>query len=210
MKPLMLILNLLFCSASWSYYEDNSEVQRLVRAGRYEVDYRGCEDQSADALIVENEKLCLNILPLPSMVEAEVGHMRSNELENESDYDQRITSLLHFSVSDLKKQRIDLEDVLGVFSFLNVNAMADELSLASEVVDTQSFPEFDELFIDLFYKAGSNSQQFIRDSFRGELVQIIKYEEGVELYPGGGFFVSHYLIIAANHAMYIKFSWWNS
>ncbi len=205
-----MILNIFFCLNAWSYYEDNSEVQRLVLSGRYEISYRGCADQGSDALIFDEERLCLHIIPLPSSIEAEIGHMRLNELENESDYDQRITSLLHFSSFNLKKERVDLEDIVEIFSFLNVDADANEISISSEVVDSQSFSEFDELFVDLFSKSNSNSQKFIRDSFKGELVQIIKFEEGVSLYPGGGFYVSHYLVIAANHSMYIKFAWWNS
>lgn len=210
-SAILIILSFVFSAASWSYYEDNAEVQKLVKAGRYELSFRACDqEKEADALVSADKKICVNHIPLPFAVEAEVGHMRSNELENESDYDQRITSILHFSWGEFERQSIEFDNVVDFFSALNVQAKPEEISLRSEVVNPYSFSEFDELFIDLFFKVNSNTQDFIRSSFKGELVQIVKYEEGVELYPGGGFYVSHYLIISSKHAMYVKLSWWNS
>lgn len=210
-SAIFFILCLVFSASSWSYYEDNSEVQELVKAGRFEISFHSCEGElEADALIRADQKICLHHIPLPSAVEAEVGHMRVNELENESDYDQRITSLLHFSWKEFSKGEIELDDVLNLLSLLNIEANPDDISLANEVVDQESFPEFNELFVDLFFKVNSSTQDFINSSFKGELVQVVKFEEGAELYPGGGFYVSHYLVISAQHAMYIKLSWWNS
>ncbi len=211
MSAILIILSFIFSASSWSYYEDNLEVQELVRDGRYEVSYRACDGaNNIDALILDNKKICINHIPLPSAVEAEVGHMRANELENESEYDQRITSILHFSWEEFEKSNVEFDDVMNFFSVLNISVNPEDISLSSEVINDYSFSDFDELFVDLFFKVNSNTQDFIRSAFKGELVQVIKYEDGVELYPGGGFYVSHYLVISSKHAMYIKLSWWNS
>ncbi len=214
MKALILIfLSFLAISDSaWSYYDDNEQVRALVNSGQFEMLRSACESEGpgSDALILGDEKLCLDILPLPYSVESEVEFMKSNELENESDYDQRIVSMFHFSSPVLQQDSLEIRDIIELYSFVNVQARANELNIKSEVINNASFSEFDELFVDLFYKVNSNSQNFVKSAFEGELVQIIKFEEGVELYPGGGFYVSHYLVISAKHAMYIKFSWWNS
>ena len=214
MKALILIL-LSFVAISgsaWSYYDENEQVRELAHSGRFERLHSACESEGlgSDALVRDGEKLCLDILPIPSSVESEVEFMKSNELENESDYDQRIVSIFHFSSPALQQESVEIKDILELYSFVNVKANASELNIESEVINNASFSEFDELFVDLFYKVNSNSQSFIKSAFEGELVQIIKFEQGVELYPGGGFYVSHYLVISAKHAMYIKFSWWNS
>ncbi|MBC96659.1 MAG: hypothetical protein CME63_02850 [Halobacteriovoraceae bacterium] len=214
MKSLILFtLTLLTWKQALAYYEDHPVVRDLVESGRFEVSYNSCASEERfhkDALVRDNERVCLSIFPLPGNVEAEVGHMRSNELENESDYDQRITSLFHFSLDEIQRNEIELADISHILSFLNVEIDATELSLQSEIIDEYSFSEFDELFVDLFFKASSGTQDYIRKTFMGELVQIIKFEDGVELYPGGGFFTTHYLIISKKQSMYIKFSWWNS
>lgn len=225
---LMLILcfvlfGIFSSSTTWADYEDNPEVQKLVEAGKFEISFHACGQDSSqsseyseyeykedDVLFNANKKICLHNIPLPSAVESEVGHMRANELQNESDYDQRITSILHFSWKNLESDNIVLDDVINLFSVLNVSVDPDKVELHSEVVNQSSFSEFDDLFIDLFFKVNSSTQEFIRSSFQGELVQVVKFEEGVELYPGGGFYVTHYMIISLHHAMYIKLSWWNS
>lgn len=202
----------------WADYEDNLKVQKLVEAGQFEISYHACEQDSSgatnlkedDVLFNADKKICLHNIPLPSAVESEVGHMRANELQNESDYDQRITSMLHFSWKNLESDNIVLDDVINLFSVLNVEVDPDKVELHSEVINHSSFSEFDDLFVDLFFKVNSNTQEFIRNSFQGELVQVVKFEEGVELYPGGGFYVTHYMVISLHHAMYIKLSWWNS
>ena len=211
MKALILLF-LVLSSSAWSDFDENEQVRSLVDSGRFEMIQNACEreDLGRDALISETDRLCLNILPLPGTVESEVEFMKSNELENESDYDQRIVSIFHFSSPALQQESVEIKDILELYSFVNVKANASELNIKSEVINNASFSEFDELFVDLFYKVNSNSQSFIKSAFEGELVQIIKFEQGVELYPGGGFYVSHYLVISAKHAMYIKFSWWNS
>lgn len=206
------------CGVARAEYEDNPQVQKLVEAGQFEVALDACgQDPSQttslsedDALIRGDKKICLHNISLPSIVESEVGQMHIDELQNESDYDQRITSMLHFSWKNLESDDIILDDVINLFSVLNVNVDPDKLELHSEVVNHSSFSEFDDLFVELFFKINSNTQEFIRSSFEGELVQFVKFEQGVELYPGGGFNVTHYLLISSHHTMYIKLSWWNS
>jgi len=221
MKSLnLIILSFLLSgvSAIWADYENNQQVQQLVEAGRFEISYHTCnQDQSDsavlnedDVLIREDKKICLHNIALPSNVESELGQMRVSELQNESDYDQRITSMLHFSWKNLERDSIALDDIINLFSVLNISVGPEELELHSEVINSSSFSEFDDLFVDLFFKMNSRTQDFIRSSFEGELVQVVKFEDGVELYPGGGFYVTHYLVISHHHAMYIKLSWWNS
>jgi len=206
----LFLLNCLVSNSIWSSYEDNADVQRLVKAGHFEMLEAGCSQ--SDALLLKNKKLCLNIESIPSSVSLEVDHMLENELENESDYDQRVTSLFHFSSQNLNFNRVDEKAIEEFFAFGNVDFSPDSfsLSIAEEIVDHNSFREFNDLFVDLFFKSNSKTQSFIRDAFMGEEVKVIKFDEGVELYPGGGFYVSHYLILGHEHGMYVKFSWWNS
>ena len=207
MKTLLIALSLLSFSGAFASYEDHETVQELAASGEYHLE--ASESCVEEQLLLGSD--CVKVFDLPGHVAREVENMKINELENESDYDQRITSLLHFKSQKISQDYVSVKSVVDLFSGLNVEVNdLEAIAFESEIVDRRSFERFDELFVDLFYKVDSNTQKFIRNSFMGKMIDIISYEEGVELYPGGGFYVTHYLIVSAQEVMYVKRAWWNS
>lgn len=218
MKLLISFFLFSFLFSSYAYYEDNADVLRLVRAGETEVirNSQKCPKlygpkNEKDLLKGQDHALCIDILELPEEVTFEVMQMKEAELENESDYDQRVTSLLSFRWQKLSHQSFSLKSIKELSRALNIpEGHISDLHVEAELVGNKSFSMFDNLFVGLEFFDRSHVQSYLLKEFKGELVQIVSFGDGVSLYPGGGFYVTHYLIIGKEKVSYVKLSWWNS
>ncbi len=210
----VFLLNL----SSFAYYEDLPQVVGLANAGDYHLVLNGqaCPKRygpknEVHQLRGKEGQLCLESLKVPAEVVFEVSQMEGAELENESDYDQRVTSVLSFRSELFKGQRFSLESLESFAKAMDIPVShLENVDAYAEQVREGSFSMFDYLFVGLEFIDRSEIQKWLYREFSGELVQVVSFGDGVELYPGGGFYVTHYLIIANDRAVYLKLSWWNS
>lgn len=201
-----------------AYYDDQPEVIALANAGDFSIvkNSSECPRQygpvnERDELRGERGALCVESLLLPEDVQFEIDLMKQAELENESDYDQRITSVLAFKYHKMKNAQASLEELEKLVNALNIPfAQMKDLSFSSEVASARTFSRFDDLFLGIEFITKAKVRNFLLKSFKGQNLQVVSFGDGVELYPGGGFYVTHYLFISKNQAIYVKLSWWNS
>lgn len=218
LKLKMLALLFLISLSAQSYYEDNTDVIRLSESGDYtiienseECPQRFRPGNEKDLLVGVEGALCLESLEVPLEVKNEVAQMKEAELENESDYDQRVTSLLSFRWSNFKGASFSNEDLLKFALAMNIpSSHLKEIQAHAEKVTKKTFSHFDDLFLGLEFFRDSQLQDWLYKSLKGQFIQVVSFGDGVELYPGGGFYVTHYLFIAKDKAFYVKLSWWNS
>lgn len=209
-----LLFLLVLSYSSQAYYEDVPEVIQLSESGNFslEVGSQRCGGVEPDLLNGEESKICVSSVELPKSVKEEVTVMKAAELENESDYDQRITSIVALRWSGLEKGFS--EEVLRKLSLaLKINSFdIENVSFSDFVGNERSFDTFSDLFHGLEFKHYSQTQDFLIDTFSGKSVQSASFDEEVELYPGGGFNVSHFFFYAPSQGqlVYVKLSWWNS
>jgi|GEM_PF-3284824 len=221
MKRILAItlLALTINGQAWSYYEDNSQVIELVNSGDYKLlkdDYASCPPRhrpwdERDLLKGNASEACVKTYELPVDVSEEVQMMKANELENESDYDQRITEFLYFKWNKLEETGLSLESLESISGALNIpKDHLDNLLITSFIGSKESFSRFNYLFLGMEFKVRSATQEYLVELFNGKTVQALEFGSGVELYPGGGFNVTHFLFISEGKAAYVKLSWWNS
>lgn len=207
-------------------YEEVPEVARLSKSGDYKLfpSSRYCAVQGAqkgefDLLVGSKETLCIHSITLPKSVREEVALMEASELENESDYDQRVTSLLAFRWSELDKTGLTPKTLKRLALSLNINAEEmKNIQINDFYSDEFSFDVFRELFLGLEYAEGTKTQDFLIRSFLHRNVQSASFHHEVPLYPGGGFNVTHYFFYSSGNGdetsqgqvVYVKLSWWNS
>jgi hypothetical protein len=210
----VFLLNL----SSFAYYEDLPQVVELANAGDYHLvlDGQACPRRygpknEVHQLRGKEGQLCLESLKVPAEVVFEVAQMEGAELENESDYDQRVTSVLSFRSELFKDQRFSLSGLKAFAKAMDIPVRhLENVAVRGEQVRSGSFSMFNDLFVGLEYIDRSEVQKWLYREFSGQSVQIISFGDGVELYPGGGFYVTHYLIVCDDKAVYLKLSWWNS
>lgn len=202
-----------------AYYNDLPEVIQLANSGDYILiknsadcpSHRWAPKNEKDLLRGRKGSLCVEALSIPSEVNFEISMMEEAELENESDYDQRVTSLLAFKKSDFKGASASLESLKKFARAMDIpTSHLESIDFTAERASDRTFSRFDELFLGMTFKSNSQTHKFLVESFEGQNVQIITFEDGVELYPGGGFYVTHYLFLSSDKAVYVKLSWWNS
>lgn len=204
---------------TWSYFDDNSQVVELVNSGDYKLikeDSASCPPENRpwderDLLQGETEEACVKTYELPVNVKEEVQMMKANELENESDYDQRITEVLNFKWNHFEESGLSLDSLKTITGALSIpKSHLDNLTIGSFIGSKESFSRFDYLFLGMEFKVRSATQEYLVDFFKGKPVQALEFGSGVELYPGGGFYVTHFIFISEGRAVYVKLSWWNS
>lgn len=218
MKLYLSLFLIALISSSQAYYEDHVEVIRLSEAGLSTVIKNSTQcprrfhpKKERDLIKGRDFNLCVAEREVPEEVTFEVMQMKEAELENESDYDQRVTALFSFSWSALSGQSFSFEALKSFSRAMNIpeNHLKD-IQVKAEVVNESTFSMFNNLFVGLEFFDRSQVLTYLMKEYKGELVQIISFGDGVSLYPGGGFYVTHYLIIAKDKATYVKLSWWNS
>lgn len=215
LKETVLIFLSIINVSILAYYEDRADVLELARAGEYATissskecqrDWNGHRD-----LLNGDSKVCVSLFSIPSDVQNEVSLMKESELENESDYDQRVTSLLAFEWKSVSSSRVSLGDIEKLAKSLNIpEAQLKNPEVAPFQAERGSFERFNQLFLGLEFKSNSKTFEYLVKNFEGQKVLSISFEKGVELYPGGGFYVTHYFFISQNKVIYVKLSWWNS
>ena len=221
MKALLstLILTLGLTAPAYAYYDDLPEVVDLANSGDFVLiensqncpEHRWAPKKQKDEIRGDKGSLCVEFLQLPQEVSFEVSMMEDAELENESDYDQRITSVLAFKRSDFRGAHASLATLKDFADAMNIpQSHLDTLAFNSEVASEKTFSRFDELFLGMTFKSNSQTHKYLLESFKGQNVQVVTFGDGVELYPGGGFYVTHYLFISSDKVVYVKLSWWNS
>lgn len=224
LKLVALLLITTYSLSAVALFEDVPEVVRLADSGDYNLlksssycAVAGAVNGEADLLVSAHDALCVNSINLPKGVREEVALMESAELENESDYDQRITSFLAFRWSGLDSSGLTPENVKKLALSLNINPEdVSGVQVADFMSDERSFDVFNELFHGLEYVEGSKTQDFLIRSFLRKSVQSATFHQEVPLYPGGGFNVTHYFFYSRGvegsqgQLVYVKLSWWNS
>ncbi len=214
----LIALFAVFSLSSNAYYEDLPEVISLANSGDFTLIENSAKcpgqyspRQETDELRGREGSLCVQSLKLPAEVEQEIDLMNQAELENESDYDQRITSVFAFKYHRLVGAHANLSDVEDLASALNIPlSQMKDLTFSAEIANERTFSRFDDLFLGIEFKSNSKVSNFLLRSFAGQKVQVITFGDGLELYAGGGFYVTHYLFISNDKAFYVKLSWWNS
>ena len=165
---------------------------------------------------------CVLPVQLPLAVEVEIGTMRANELENESDYDQRVTRLEIFEHKHYNPAwSMDLEGIKTLAKNFNIKRVNTEdgyknpgLSVSALLVTPKSFQHHGG---DLMLGDGYDFDQtealfpnYLGNLLNGQLAIHFQFGEFLGLYPGGGFGVVHHFYITQTHLVYLKHSGWDA
>ena len=212
-----LLAALAFISLSTNaYYEDNQRVQALADSGKAILEYESsdCEREPFETKLgLESgySAICVKEVKLPVPVSYEVILMKEYELENDSDYDSRLTELRVFEGRSFSPNFVDLQTARKLFESFSIKLPTNpNFHFQAEEMNSSSFSEFEGLFIGYDFIEAPMSVQFLRNLLKGETAQRISFTEGVELYPGGGFNVTHHLILVKGKLIYLKNSWWDA
>ncbi len=218
-----LIMLLLQATQTYAWYEDNETVMMLADSGTPIIDRQSsdCPNRYSDQSLThrlgtENvgwRPFCVTHEYLPSSVFSEVRVMSDHELENDSDYDQRITRLYVFKQEDLKPgSSLSVKTVKDVAIALGIpSKVVKGISFSSFVGTKDSLGQFEGLYIGTdFVGDKTETLSFLRSQMEDKLVLQVTFGDGVELYPGGGFSVTHYLFIMDGKLIFVKHSWWDA
>lgn len=214
MKTSLLALLAIFSLSNNAYYEDHPRVQELADSGAVilEAESEDCSRGKYSTRLGTQtgfSALCVEEVKLPVPVSYEVILMKEYELENESDYDSRITELNVFKGSFSTHMSIEeARNLIKSFS-VSISDSAD-IHFYSEVIDEESFNQFENLFIGYDMIEAPMTVSFLRKLLKGENALRFSFTDGVELYPGGGFNVTHQFILVKGKLVYFKNSWWDA
>jgi len=98
---------------------------------------------------------------------------------------------------------------------LRINPVSDEdLTVTSFHGEEGNLQQYYGLFLGLEFELESATYNYLLWKLSGKQVVSVSFEEGVDLYPGGGFYVTHTFFITFDGSQakveYVKLSWWNS
>lgn len=202
-----------------AYYEDNNKVMELADGGVPQIAYSSedCPKSYGNKAFTHKlgagtgySSLCVKQVKIPADVLSEIRTMKENELENESDYDQRLTKLYVFEQdnyqTNLSESGVrELAKALGIPSDQIKN-----ISFNAFVPDASSFGQFEGLVIGEDFVDESQSLKYLRQLLKGQLVLGVSFGDEIELYPGGGFGVTYYLYFTKGKVVYVKQSGWDA
>lgn len=220
MKHILTLALLISSFGAQAYYEDHPEVQALAESGKPALvkSAKECPKSYGDQSLVDRlgpakdyGTLCVSHQSLPSAVLSEIIEMKENELENESDYDQRVTALWVFKQDSIGTQWMTLKKVQELADMFDIpRSQSKSPAFGSFVADSDSFGQFEGLFVGDAYSNETATLNFLRKELKGKSVLQISMGDGVELYPGGGFQVTHYFFIVDGKLVYVKLSGWDA
>ncbi|MCB0367822.1 MAG: hypothetical protein H6624_01455 [Bdellovibrionaceae bacterium] len=202
-----------------AYFEDNRKVRDLASGGvpQLTINSEGCPKGFGDKSLTDRlgpvetfGTFCVKLVSLPGDVLSEIITMKDAELENESDYDQRMTKLYIFK-QDTYNTNLDLDAIkkvakaLGI-PFHHLRGIRHKAFIANE----SSFSQFDGLMVGTEWVDNPKSVQHLIDTLKGKLVMGVSFGDEVELYPGGGFGVTYYLYFTKGMLVYAKLSGWDA
>ena len=218
---LFLTMALFFSCNGQAYYEDHPEVEVLVNTGYAQL-HKGssaCPRTYGDETLTDRlgpkadyNTLCVKHQSLPAEVLSEVMLMEEHELENESDYDSRVTKLYVFKQDKFTtKWGISSKEIIQLAKAFNIPVkMAKDARVSSFIGADNSVDQFEGLYVGDAYDSNTKTHRFITKELRGKQVLQISFGDGVELYPGGGFGVTHYFFIMDGKLIYVKHSYWDA
>lgn len=223
MKNSIILLALIALSGlgnAKAYYEDVPKVRELAEAGtpEYEYRYEQCPQRYSvnkdlkDAIVTYENVFCVDRISLPTDVLAEVLEMKDNELENDSDYDSRITRFFVFKNDDFRAlQGMPLKTIKEFAKGLGIPAnQLKHDNLSTFTGDHNSFSQLEGLAMGFDYVEESLTLKHLRSLINGKTVTQVSFSDGIELYPGGGLGVTHYLLFIGEKTIYIKHSHWDA
>ena len=108
--------------------------------------------------------------------------MKTNELENWSDYDQRVTAFYHFEQEDLSPSNVSMDAVKEVATSLGIQTQFQKnFSLSAQVINSKSFREFEYLMIDEEgdTRGTPRSLRHLRNILKGKLAQVVTFGDEV-------------------------------
>jgi hypothetical protein len=222
MRILALLL-FLQTSQALAWYEDNETVMILAESGTPRIDRQSsdCPNRYSDQSLThrlgtENvgwRPFCVIHEYLPSAVFSEVRAMAEYELENDSDYDQRITRMYVFKQEDLNPgTALSIETVKQLGMALGIpKKIIKGITFSSFIGDETTLGQFEGLYVGTdFVGDQTESLKYLRSQLMGKLVLEVTFGDGIELYPGGGFSVTHYLFILDGKLIFVKHSSWDA
>lgn len=214
-KTIFLALTVCWSFFATAEYDLNPQVQELVASGKLSITKNSlrCNKKYTDLVSNSNfeEYLCANFISLPKNVLSEIYLMQEQELENISDYDQRITALFQFSTNKYSPDFVSNKSLRRLANSFNIEiGKNQEFQYKAEIVSKKSFSQLEGLTINDEYTESSRTLSYLRNSLEGQLAFIATFGKGVDLYPGGGFNATYYLIITSNKVTYVKLSWWDA
>jgi hypothetical protein len=162
---------------------------------------------------------CIQNIRLPKKVFTEINIMESNQLENISDYDQRVTKLLVFRQKDLSpKSGYTVDNIKNLAEKFNIDRVILEdsykgtpLSIRSYIGEKNSFSYFrGSLMLNENTVERPYFVNHLGSILKGQLILEIKFGEFLHLYPGGGFGVIHNFFITDKYLIYLKQAGWDA
>lgn len=220
MKYILTLALIITSFGAQAYYEDHPVVQELAESGVPALTKKAedCPSSYGDQSFVDRlgpsktyGSLCVKHKRLPGEVLSEIIEMKENELQNESDYDQRVTAFWVFEQTSFKPGWMNSRQVKEIAKVLGIPAkQAKEPSFGSYIADEDSFGQFEGLYIGEEYSSESATLSHLRSLLKGKTVLELSMGDGVELYPGGGFYVTHYIFIVEGKLIYVKLSGWDA
>lgn len=222
MKYLFITIMFLGLS-SFAYYEDHKVVKALAKAGKPIISHNDVEcptryiddDSFVDRLGTSYDPFCVKHVSLPAKVLKEVLDMEENELENLSDYDQRVTKYYVFKQCKYNPKRyVGERGIKELAKAFNIpQDQVKGLQFSAFIADSNSFSELGGLFVRSAtegYREITRTLRHTRSLLKGQLVLRASFGDGIDLYPGGGFAVTYYIYITKTHLVYVKKSGWDS
>ena len=220
---------IIFCISlslsQWAFADDKAkEIQAIVDSGqpKLELNSKTCDDDKDGADLLEFTRpfyysgVCGDVAKLPKKVLRELWDMEDEQLENESDYDSRITKvyvfehdgvyLSHQSIITLKKIE-DLREAFNIPKTDNVRLGVMEPVKGS----TFSMLNYGLTLGNHWYELEDTYVgQYLKTQIDGEIGMHIEYVEELPLYPGGGLNATYHIFLMDKKLVYVKSVWWNS
>jgi hypothetical protein len=156
---------------------------------------------------------CVKKEIIPSTVSAEISMMKEYELENESDYDQRVTELVILKSDRFNTRFISTKTLKKYFKALDVDHdnLLENITLSVKNYNRENpLRNYDSLFVGEEYKDDTYLSTFLKSQLSNKQVLKIELNDGVELYPGGGLSVSYSIFMIEGYLIYTKHMNWDA
>jgi hypothetical protein len=154
---------------------------------------------------------CVAEVDLPGDVAAELARMADAQLENESDYDQRVTKLHVFENDSFSAHSVSLGDIERLLPALQIpEDQYTGVRFTSFEKGEEGFGYFEGLYVGEEYVNETALLKYLRTLTADQKVLVVSFGTGVELYPGGGISGTYYLFVTDDHLIYLKQVGWDA
>ncbi len=200
-------------------HKHEKEIKQLAKAGEPRIISRSadCPKRWADKGLTQQlglarpgNALCVKQLKLPTGLAEDIERMEKAQLENLSDYDERVTKLFVFRQDSIDPSFVRNSDLEKIANSLNLSKDITARFVFGFAKDP-GFSQYNGLFVGDEYVEKTLVAKYLAEIFgSSKEVLTVSFSRGFGLYPGGGISFDFTFYIAEGLLVYVKKVSWDA